>query len=134
MIQTIQANPGVTATILGLLLGVVIYFARKLDKKIDDHSTLIVEVKTELAVQLATQRSDLKEDIIEIFNDTCVERQGACARLQQAKLETIQATHQAICAKLARIDEERREAWGHQRRWNDKIETTVYTEKTGGKK
>ena len=134
MIQTIQEHPATTAGIITLLLAALIYFVKKIDRKIDTHSDLITEVKSELALQLATQRSDIKDDVIAAFNDTCGERQGSCARLQQAKLETIQATHAAICAKIARLDEERREAWSQQRRWNDKVETTIYSDKNGGRK
>ena len=134
MIDTIKDHPGFAAGIMGLLVAVVIYFAKKLDNKIDSHTDLISEVKTELRIQLATNRDDIKADITEAFNDVCGERQGACSRLQQAKLETLQATHSAICAKIARLDEDRREAWTQQRRWNDKIETTIYSDRNGGKK
>lgn len=134
MIQTIQDHPAFAAGFISLLLAVVIYFARKLDRKIDEHSSLISEVKTELKIQLATHRDDIKEDVTEAFNTICCERQGSCVKLQEAKLATIQATNTAICAKLARLDEERRDAWSHQRRWNDKIETTVYSDRNGGKK
>jgi cell division protein FtsB len=134
MIDTIKDHPGLAAGIMGLLVAIVVYFAKKLDTKIDGHSNLIAEVKTELKVQLATNREDIKEDIIEVFNNVCGERQGACAKLQQAKLETLQATNAAICAKIARLDEDRREAWMQQRRWNDKIETTIYADKNGGNK
>jgi hypothetical protein len=129
MIQTISEHPAVTAGIIGTLVAVVVYFLRKVAGKIDDHSTLISGLSAELKVQLATMRSNIKEDVSRAFNEICAERQGSCSRLQQAKLDTLTATHVAICAKLARLDQERRDDWSEQRRWNDKIETTIYRDK-----
>lgn len=134
MLDTIKDHPAATAGVVILLISVVVYFLKKVDSKIDNHASLISTMQAELKVQLATMRADLKEDIVEAFNGICTERQGACARLQQAKLDTIQATHTAICAKLARLDQERREAWNEQRRWNDKVETTIYADRRNGGK
>lgn len=134
MIETIREHPAAVGGIVVLLIAIVVYFLKKVDNKIDNHASLINTMQAELKIQLATMRADLKEDIVEAFNDTCTERQGSCARLQQAKLDTIQATHTAICAKLARLDQERREAWSEQRRWNDKVETTIYADRRNGGK
>jgi hypothetical protein len=132
MIATIQDHPDVVASFVGVLMLILGYFIRKVARKIDTHSEMITTIKGDLTLQLVTMRSNIKDDIVEAFNDICTERQGSCSRLQQAKLDTLTATHTAICAKLARLDEERRETWGVQRRWNDKIETTIY--KDGGHK
>ena len=133
MITAVQEHPAVAASIIGVLMFILGYFIRKVDKKIETHSDMITAIKGDLTLQLVTMRGNIKEDIVEAFNDTCTERQGSCSRLQQAKLDTLTATHTAICAKLARLDTERREAWGEQRRWNDKIETTIYKDRNGGK-
>jgi len=132
MIATIQDHPDVVASFVGVLMLILGYFIRKVARKIDTHSEMITTIKGDLTLQFVTMRSNIKDDIVEAFNDICTERQGSCSRLQQAKLDTLTATHTAICAKLARLDEERRETWGVQRRWNDKIETTIY--KDGGHK
>ena len=132
MIATIQDHPDVVASFVGVLMLILGYFIRKVARKIDTHSEMITTIKGDLTLQLVTMRSNIKDDIVEAFNDICTERQGSCSRLQQAKLDTLTATHTAICAKFARLDEERRETWGVQRRWNDKIETTIY--KDGGHK
>ena len=134
MLQSIQEHPALAAGLIGVLLAIVVYFARKIDNKIDEHTNLITDIKTELTVQLATHRDDIKTDVTSAFNDICCERQGMCSKLQEAKLGTLQATNVAICAKLARLDEERRDAWTHQRRWNDKIESTIYSDKHNGGK
>jgi hypothetical protein len=131
MLTVISEHPGFALgiiTISGVVLG---YFIKKVLSKIDVHADLISALKLDLTTQLSNARVNLREDIVSIFNDTCTERQGSCARLQQAKLDTLQATHAAICAKLGRIDVERKESWAEQRRWNDKIETVVY--RTTGK-
>jgi hypothetical protein len=135
MIQTIAEHPAATAGIIGALVTIVVYFLRKVAGKIDVHSDLIGSLSTELKLQLSDMRANLKGDITGAFNEICSERQGSCSKLQQAKLDTLTATHTAICAKLARLDQERREAWNEQRRWNDKIETTIYADrKNGGSK
>lgn len=126
MIQTVAEHPGFTLAVISLCGVVLGYFLRKVLSSIDSHAEMINALKMDLAVQLANSRADLKEDIASVFNDTCSERQGSCSRLQQAKLDTLQATHQAICAKIGRIDLERKEAWAEQRRWNDKLEEKVY--------
>jgi len=133
MFTTITDHPEIIVGVSCILLGVVGYFLKKVDNKIDSTATIVSTLKTEIPLQLATMRNDLKEDIVEAFNNICVERQGSCSRLQQAKLDTITATNSAICAKLGRLDAERKEAWSLQRRWNDKIESTIYSDK-GGKK
>jgi outer membrane murein-binding lipoprotein Lpp len=133
MFATITDHPEFVVGATCLLLGVVGYFLKKVDNKIDLTATIVSTLKAEIPLQLATMRSDLKEDIVDAFNSICVERQGSCSRLQQAKLDTIMATNTAICAKLGRLDEERKEAWSLQRRWNDKIETTIYSDKGGVK-
>ena len=132
MIATIQDHPDVVASFVGVLMLILGYFIRKVARKIDTHSEMITTIKGDLTLQLVTMRSNIKDDIVEAFNAICTERQGSCSRLQQAKLDTLTATHTAICAKLARLDDERRESWGVQRRWNDKIETTIYRD--GGHK
>ena len=132
MLNTISEHPAFAASTIGVLISVVVYFLKQVGGKIETHSTLISELNTALKIQLTEMRSDLKDDIQTAFNDTCTERQGSCSRLQQAKLDTLAATHTAICAKLARLDQERRESWSEQRRWNDKIETTIYADKKSG--
>jgi len=126
MLQTISEHPGFALGAIAALLGVIAYFIRKVLSKIDSHAETINAIKLDLGVQLANSRLLFREDMTSIFNDTCSERQGSCARLQQAKLDTLTATHTAICAKLGRLDVERKEAWSEQRRWNDKLEDMVY--------
>jgi hypothetical protein len=126
MLQTISDHPGFTLGIIAALMTIITYFIRKVLSKIDTHTETINAIKLELGVQLASARMNFREDMTAVFNDTCSERQGSCSRLQQAKLDTLTATHTAICAKLGRLDTERKEVWAEQRRWNDKLETIVY--------
>ena len=129
MLQTISDHPSVAGSIIGILIFLLGYFIRKVDRKIDIHSDMIVATKSDLILQLANMRNELKTDITTVFNEICSERQGGCSRLQQAKLDTMTATHTAICAKLSRLDEERKNDWNQQRRWNDKVETTIYKDR-----
>jgi hypothetical protein len=129
MLQTISDNPSVVGSIIGILIFILGYFIKKVDRKIDNHSDMIIATKSDLILQLANMRNELKSDITTVFNEICSERQGSCSKLQQDKLDTMTATNTAICAKLARLDEERRNDWNQQRRWNDKIETTIYKDK-----
>ena len=131
MLSTISEHPGFALSIIGIFGAILGYFIKKVLAKIDDHANMITELKLNLTTQLSNARLNLREDMTTIFNDTCTERQGSCARLQQAKLDTLQATHAAICAKLGRLDEERKNDWIQQRRWNDKLETTIYKDRNG---
>jgi hypothetical protein len=125
LLTTISDHPAVAIVLIAFLVAVLGYFIRQVLSKIDEHALTITALKLDLVTQLSGMRINFKEDITVLFNDTCSERQGACSRLQQAKLDTMQATHQAICAKLSRLDSERKEAWSEQRRWNDKYEIEV---------
>ena len=129
MIATIQEHPAVVAGFIGTLIFLLGYFVRKVDKKIDIHSDILLSTKSDLTLQLSNMRNELKTDITTVFNEICSERQGSCSRLQQAKLDTMTATHTAICAKLSRLDEERKNDWNQQRKWNDKVETTIYKDR-----
>ena len=131
MLQTISDHPAFALGVIAALIAIIGYFIKKVLSKIDTHAETINAIKLDLAVQLANARMNFKEDMTAVFNDTCSERQGSCSRLQQAKLDTLTATHAAICAKLGRLDIERRESWTDQRRWNDKIETTIYKDRIG---
>ena len=133
MLDHLLDHTGFIAGGVAILLAIVGYFLKKVDTKIDENTKTTTAIQVSLPLQLSNMRSDIKDDIVEAFNNTCVERQGSCARLQQAKLDTITATNSAICAKLGRLDAERKEAWSLQRRWNDKIETTIYSDKGGVK-
>jgi hypothetical protein len=133
MLGTISDHPSVAIALIVFLVAILGYFIKQVLSKIDEHALTISALKLELVTQLSSMRVNFKEDITVLFNDTCSERQGACSRLQQAKLDTMQATHQAICAKLSRLDSERKEAWGEQRRWNDKYEVEVKQIRAGCK-
>ncbi len=118
-----------TAAVGGTLLGLIAYFLRKTDKKVDANAEKlelfradIVEFKGDIKTQISTMRDDLKEDMIEIFNDTCHERQGSCSRLQDTKMAALEAREHTICAKIAKLESDRREDWGEQRRWNQRWE------------
>ena len=129
MIQTIAEHPAIAVGFSAVLIATVGYFLRKVDVKVDLTSAAVASIKVDISNQLFSMREDIKKDIIEAFNSTCVERQGSCARLQQAKLDSIMSANVAICAKLSRLDDERREVWSIQRRWNDKVETCIYKDK-----
>lgn len=140
MLQTISSNPGVTAGLMGVLIAVIGYFLKKILTKIDDHHTIISALQSNLTIQLADARIKFREDVITIFNSTCSERQGSCSALQDAKLNSIQVAQQAMCSKLAKLDETRKDQWsrleearkdqwGQQRRWNERIEGVVYSER-----
>lgn len=140
MLQTISSNPGVAAGFMALLIAVIGYFLKKILTKIDDHSSIINTLQNNLTLQLADARIKFREDVITIFNSTCSERQGSCSQLQDSKLHAIQVAQQAMCSKLAKLDETRKEQWnkledarkdqwGQQRRWNERIEGVVYSER-----
>jgi hypothetical protein len=126
LIKVISENPEVVLILLPALVAILAYFIRRVLNSIDSHTSMINSIRLDLVTQLSNAMSKLREDMTAVFNDTCSERQGSCSRLQQAKLDILQATHTAICAKLGRLDVERKEVWAEQRRWNDKVETIVY--------
>lgn len=116
------------AAVGAVLLGICIYFLKKTDKKVEQNAEKLDEFRVEIKTQISTMRDDLKEDMIEIFNATCHERQGSCSKLQDTKLAALEAREHTICAKIARLESERKEDWGEQRRWNQRWEDKL----TGG--
>lgn len=98
------------------VVAVVGYFLKKQNDKIDS-----VDVK------LATITRDLKEemkvtkkDMVDLFQDVCHERQGACSKLVDTKLENIKTVGTAICSKIEGIKADRFERWRKQELINDK--------------
>lgn len=123
-----------TTAIGGALLGLCIYFFKKADKKVDENAAQILELrsdfaelKTDTKVQIASLRDDLKEDMIEIFNGACHERQVACKELQEIKVKGIESREVNICNKIRRLEEQRSEDWSEQKRWNTRIEDRLNT-------
>lgn len=106
----------------GVLLLIIGYFLRKVDVKVDNTSSSVNGLATEIKLFKAEIRSDIKEDMINVFNATCHERQVACATLQETKIKTGEARDSHICAKIAKLEAERKDDWRVQRSWNDKIE------------
>ena len=122
-----------------ILATVTAYFLRKVHSRVEDNAEKIGELKTdfktlrvELRGDVIQMRDDIKEDIIEIFNDVCHERQAGCAARQDLKMIGVETRERAICIKLDKLEEARREAWREQKQWNEKVENRL--NRTGGQK
>ena len=111
-----------------VMVGVTAFFLRKIDSKID-HTAAQASALSE---KILTIRDDLKEDMVEIFNYTCHERQGSCARLQEVKLNAIEHQAKTVCAKLATLGVERERRWDKQEALNEKFKSHIYKTKDGG--
>lgn len=127
----IHLDPAVLG-IGSILVGLVVYFLKKTDRKIDETSEKldelnkdIIKFRAEVTTHISTVREDIKEDMIEVFNAACHERQSACSKLQDAKLTAIESREHTICAKIARLEAERKDDWGEQRKWNQRWEDKI---------
>lgn len=129
--STLVAGSGVLVLIVG-------YFLRKVDVKVDRTSAAVsalgadIQVfKVEVKNQISEVREDIKEDMVTVFNTTCHERQGACSILQETKMKAAEARASHICAKIARLEAERKDDWRLQRGWNERVEDKL-NKKEGG--
>jgi hypothetical protein len=109
-------------------LGVVGYFLKKTHDKIEGTSTAITALSKEMGMQvdllkekIAKETKTSRDEIVEIFQDICHERQGACARLQEAKLVAVENASKATCAKLQALASDRERRWEKQGEVNDRF-------------
>ena len=111
-----------------ILIGIVSFFLRKIDAKIDDTAREAASLKE----RILSIRDDLKEDMIEIFNLACHERQNACAKLQEVKIGLVEHQAKTCCAKMAALSLERERKWEKQERMNEKFIGHLYKTKDAG--
>lgn len=113
-------------------VAVIAYFMRKVDAKVDANAENLAglrddfnELKADIKDQIASTREDIKEDMIEVFNGVCHERQNSCSRLQDVKIKALEAKDDLICSKLSQIKSEIKEDWIEQKHWNNKFEDKI---------
>ena len=122
------------------LFGVVGYFLKKTIDKIDSTATAVAVLGQNVESQidrlegrLEVETKATKVEIVKIFQDICHERQGACGRLRDAMLHSVEQKAQTACLKAERIMEDRERRWEKQEQINDQIKRVLYATKDGGK-
>jgi hypothetical protein len=111
-----------------ILIGIISFFLRKIDAKIDETAREAAVLKD----KILNIRDELKEDMVEIFNYACHERQNACARLQEVKIGLVEHQAKTCCAKLAALSAEREKKWERQDRMNERFIGHLYKTKDAG--
>lgn len=123
-----------------ILLGVVGYFLKKTHEKIDSTANAVnqigkdVETKLDkLEIKLEIETKATKTEITQIFQDICHERQGACGKLRDAMLVSVENKAAAACGKIARVIEDRDKRWERQEQFNEQVKRVLYQTKDGGR-
>lgn len=125
------------------LVGVVGYFMKKQNEKIESFDSKVITVRNELqknikdvgenlAKDIKDSRADLlndmkesKAEVVNIFQNVCHERQNACGRVFDQKLETIRKEGKSVCRKIDSIKDDRADRWKKQEVVNDKFKTHI---------
>ena len=122
------------------LLGVVTFFLKKTHDKIESTAAAVNSMNKSVADQidalelkLESETKNSRKEIIEVFQDVCHERQGACGRLRDAMLSSVESQAKAACIKIGKVAEDREKRWEKQEIINDQIKRVLYATKDGGK-
>ncbi len=133
-VDVIMGGGGVT------LLGVVTYFLKKTHDKIDSTANAVASMSASVADQidkleakLEQETKNTRKETIQVFQDICHERQGACGRLRDAMLLSVENKAKAACLKIEKVAEDRERRWDRQEQINDQIKRVLYATKDGGK-
>lgn len=132
-------DPFMGAGIVGLI-GVVGYFLRQKDKKIESITGALEKLGIDfdarldkLEIKLEAETKSTKAEMIQVFQDICHERQGACGKLRDAMLQGVDQRAAAACNKISKVMEDRDRKWEKQEEFNDKVKRVLYQTKDGGK-
>lgn len=122
------------------LVGVVTFFLKKTYDKFDETGKAVTELAKsvdqrmdKLEIQMGVETKAARTEITQIFQDICHERQGSCARLQEAHLKAVEMTAKTACSKVDRIIEDRDRRWERQENFNDKVKRVLYQTKDEGR-
>ena len=122
------------------LLAAVTYFLKKTHDKIEGTAIAVTtlgrnveEQIDKLESKMETETKNTQKEIIQVFQDICHERQGACTRLRDALLLSVENRAKAACIKIEKVAEDRERRWEKQEIINDKIKRVLYATKDGGK-
>jgi len=122
------------------LLGVVTFFLKKTHDKIESTAAAVNSMNKSVARQidalelkLESETKNSRKEIIEVFQDVCHERQGACTRLRDALLLSVENKAKAACSKIEKVVLDRDKKWEKQELINDQIKRVLYSTKDGGK-
>lgn len=123
-----------------ILLGVVGYFLRKTDAKVDSTASAVELMGEKLEQRIDSLERKIAEDarhsrheFLTIFQEACHERQDACSKLRDAKLLAVEHRAEAMCAKMRGIVDDRDRRWDKQETFNEKVREHIYKTKDGGK-
>lgn len=122
------------------LVGMVGFFLKKTYDKFDATALAVKQLGEsvdtridQLEKSLAVETKTTKNEITQIFQDICHERQGACSRLQEANLKAVEMTAKTACGKVERVMEDRDRRWDKQEQFNDNVKRVLYQTKDGGR-
>lgn len=99
------------------MTGVIGYFLKKQNEKIEGVDSKITNLQTNLRADVLNN----KKEIIMMFQDICHERQLSCGKVQDVRLDGLHKEGKSICEKVNRIKEDRGEKWRNQERINDAV-------------
>lgn len=108
------------------LVSVIGYFLKRLLNKIEEKVDTFTQDINQVRVQIAGLSGEFSKSAIEIFNTICKERQSSCVKLHENRFRTLEDGDKHTCHKIEHLENERKESWTLQRRWNEKIEKRIF--------
>lgn len=103
------------------LLAVTIYFFKKLTNELED-----VRDSSKVEFDRLYARLDLtQKDIVNSFHTVCHERQNACSRLVQEKVDRVKSESSLTCKKLQDLEQRRSKRWELQESTNKRFDSAI---------
>lgn len=112
----------ITGAVVASVVATIAYLLRKIDAKIEANTQDIIAIR----LQTAGFAAEMVNGAMQVFNNICKERQGACSQLHGSRFRTLEDGDRQNCQKIANLELDRKEAWKEQKRWNERIEEVVY--------
>lgn len=117
--QQVAVTIGVVAVTTPMTI--IGYFLKKQNDKLEDMGNTMNLLQSTLTAQI----NESKGDMVKLFQDVCHERQGACSRLIEQRVENLRTLGDGICRKIDAIKSDRVEKWRKQDAMNDRMQTHV---------
>lgn len=108
------------------LVSVIGYFLKRLLNKIEEKVDTFTNDINQVRVQIAGLSGEFSKSAIEVFDKICKERQVSCGRFHETRFRTLEDGDKHNCQKIEHLEDERKEAWTQQRRWNERIEKRIF--------
>ena len=103
------------------ILGMLGYFLKKQNDKIESVDAKLKDMTKELSLELRLS----KKEVVTLFHEICHERQASCSALIDTKIEGMKQQQGVICHKVDAFRTEQRDCWQRQESINDNVKVLI---------